>query len=257
LNLAFAYFKSAVLVLVWPPTPFLLLSLLAWRWRQRRWAGWLLGAALLGAWLSCTEAAGEWLTRHLLQPPPALAVAELPEGPSTAVLVLGAGIREAVPEYGRPALKPLTQERLDYGVWLARQRGWPLGFTGGIGWVAQDQIHTEAEVVARVLKEQYGLGLKWAESSARDTQENAANTLPLLHKAGVRRLILVTHDAHMPRALRAFRSIAAARDIEVVPAPLGLRADAYSSIGDWVPSEGGYARVRYVVYEGLATLTGR
>lgn len=257
MNLAFAAFKTLVLLLVWPPVPFLLLILVAWFRHGRRGASALLWLGVLGIWLSCTEAAGEFLTQVLLSPPPALNLARLPKGPPTAVLVLGAGVRTDSPEYGGPALKDLTGERLQYGVWLSRRTGWPLGFSGGIGWTALDQVVPESVVAAQVAITHYGVPLRWTESRSRDTRENASDSLPMLAGAGIKRVILVTHDAHMPRALRAFQAAAAPLQIEIVPAPVGLRRDAYASFADWCPSESGFARVRYAVYESLAALTGR
>lgn len=257
MNLLFVAFKTLVLVLLLPPTPFLLMMLAGWYRRQRRGAFALVLTGVLGSWLSCTEGAGEFLTRTLLHPPPALNPATLAGGPPTAVLVLGAGVRNEVPEYRGPGLKPLTAERLHYGVWLARQGGWPLGFTGGIGWLALDQVKPEAEVAALSAQQHYGVTLRWAEGHARDTRENAANSLPMLAASGIRRVIVVTHDSHMPRALRAFEGVAQALDLEIIPAPLGGVAHAYGGLEDWYPTVPGYARVRYAIHEWLAALTGR
>ena len=105
--------------------------------------------------------------------------------------------------------------------------------------------------------EDYGLPLRWAESSSRDTRENAAHALPLLAASGVKQVVLVTHDAHMRRALRAFEAQAAPLGLRILPAPVGLRDDALTSFGDWCPSAGGFSRVRYIVYEKLAWWAGR
>jgi uncharacterized SAM-binding protein YcdF (DUF218 family) len=207
--------------------------------------------------LGTTEAAGEWLTQSLLSPPAAFAVSDWPRRADGAVLVLGAGIRRRVPEYASSGLQELTAERLAYGVWLARETGLPLGFSGGIGWTARDLKESEASVVTRVMAQQYQMPLRWAEDRSRDTRENAANTLPLLAAGGVKRVLLVTHDCHMRRALRAFETVAAPLGLEIVAAPMGLRQDAYSTLSDWTPSAGGFSRVRYAVYEWLAWQMGR
>jgi uncharacterized SAM-binding protein YcdF (DUF218 family) len=261
--MAFDYsgFKTLLLAAALPPAPFLVLAAWAgWRLRrQRRGGGWLLGAALLGAWLSCTEAAGELLSRAVGLPPvlsPA-SLGALQGQTDGAVLVLGGGVRRHAPEFGAGAPSLITAERLAYGVWLARRTGWPLGFSGGIGWTATELKEPESAIVGRVAAEDYGLPLRWAEGRSRDTRENAANTLPLLSAAGVRQVILVTHDMHMRRALRAFEPEAARLGLRLLPAPVGLRDDALSSFGDWCPSVSGYGRVRYVIYETLAWWAGR
>lgn len=261
LALDYSGFKTLLLAAVMPPAP--LLALAAWGgWRLRRGrrgGGWMLGVALLGVWLSTTEAAGELLSRAigqpaLLQPAQVDALRGQAHG---AVLVLGGGVRGHAPEFGAGAPRAITAERLAYGVWVARRSGWPLAFSGGIGWAATELRQSEASIVARVAAEQYQLPLRWAEGSSRDTRENAARTLPMLAKDGVKQVVLVTHEAHMRRALRAFEAEAAPLGLRVLPAPVGLLDDGLSSFSDWCPSPAGFERVRYLVYETLAWWAGR
>lgn len=257
----YSFFKTGLLVALMPPAP--LLALAAWGgWRLRRGrrgGAWLTGMALLALWLSMTEAAGELLSRAAGQPAALSldAMASLRGQTDGAVLVLGAGVRRVVPEFSGERPTELTAERLSYGVWLARRLGWPLGFTGGIGWTATERKQPEAVVVARVAAEEYQMPLRWAEGRSRDTRENALNTLPLLAQAGVKQVVIVTHEAHMRRAMRAFEAEASRFGIRVVPAPVGLRQDALTDFNDWCPSVQGFARVRYAVYETLAWWAGR
>lgn len=261
LALDYSVFKALVLALALPPAPMLLLAVWGgWRLkRQRRGGGWLLGVALALTWLSTTEAAAELLSRAL-DPPQVLSAARvmgLRGQTDGAVLVLGGGVRHYAPEFGGGAPKGITAERLAYGVWIARRSGWPLGFSGGIGWMATEQRQSEASIVARVAAQDYGLPLRWAEGQSRDTRENAANTLPLLAKAGVKQVVLVTHEAHMRRAVRAFEAEAAPLGIRILPAPAGLPVDGLGSVSDWLPSVDGFQRMRYLVYEILAWWAGR
>jgi uncharacterized SAM-binding protein YcdF (DUF218 family) len=258
MELAFGYsgFKTVLLALVLPPSPLLLLAAWGgWRLRRgRRGGGMLLALALLALWLSATEAGGELLARATGKPQ-ALAPAQvdaLRGRRDGAVLVLGGGVERSAPGFdgGRP--NAITAERLAYGVWLARRSGWPLGFSGGIGWQATQLREPEARIVARVAAQDYGLPLRWAETNSRDTRQNAVYTLPALAAAGVREVVLVTHAPHMRRAQRAFENEAARHGIRILPAPVGLRTDALSSFTDWCPSPEGFARVRYVVYETIA-----
>lgn len=261
MSLDYSGFKTLLLVIALPPVPMLLLAAWGgWRLKRgRRWGGWMLGVALLAMWLSATEAVGELLSRAL--GPPALlapaAVDALKGRSDGVVLVLGGGVSRHVPEFDAGAPTRITAQRLAYGVWLARRSGWPLAFTGGIGWTATELRQPEAEIVARVAAEDYGLPLRWAESSSRDTRENAAHTLPLLAAAGVKQVVLVTHEAHMRRALRAFDAEAAPLGLRILAAPTGLLDDGLTSVGDWCPSTGGFERVRYHVYETLAWWAGR
>jgi uncharacterized SAM-binding protein YcdF (DUF218 family) len=261
LPLDYSGFKTLLLAALLPPAPMLLLAACGgWRLKRgKRWGGWMLGTALVLTWLSATEAAGELLSRvsHL---PPALSRAEvdaLRGRGDGAVLVLGGGVHRHVPEYGAGAPSRFTADRLAYGVWLARRSGWPLAFSGGIGWTAKDLHQPEADIVARLAAEDYGLPLRWVESSSRDTRENAAHTLPMLAAAGVKQVVIVTDDAHMRRALRAFEAVGRPLGLSIVAAPIGLRDNALSEFGDWCPSTEGFARVRNLVYETLAWWAGR
>lgn len=258
--LDYSGFKTLVLAAVLPPAPLLLLAAWGgWRLRRgRRLGGVVLVLALLGIWLSATEAMGELLSRALGQPVPLrpAQVDALRGRPDGAVLVLGGGVRRLAPEFGAGVPTATTAERLAYGVWLARRTGWPLGFTGGIGWTATELKQPEAQTIARVAAEDYGLPLRWAEASSRDTRENAAHTLPVLAAAGVKQVLLVTHAAHMRRALRAFEAEAAPLGLSLLPAPVGLGVDGLGSFDDWCPSPEGFARVRYLVYEQLAWWAG-
>lgn len=261
LTLDYSGFKTLLLAVALPPSPLLLLA--AWGgWRLRRakrLGGLMLGMALIGIWFSATEAAGELLSRATGRPLllSRQQVDVLKGEAGGAVLVLGGGVKRYVPEYGAGAPKRYTAERLAYGVWLARHTGWPLAFSGGIGWMATDLQEPEAKIVARVAAEDYGLPMRWTESRSRDTRENASNTLPILAAAGVKRVLLVTDDGHMRRALRAFEPVAQPLGIVIVPAPVGLRDDALSGFNDWCPSVEGFARVRNIVYETLAWWAGR
>ncbi|HEY9109820.1 MAG TPA: YdcF family protein [Roseateles sp.] len=261
LSLDYSVFKTLLLVAVLPPVPMLMLAAWGgWRLKRgRRWGGWLLVLGLLLSWLSATEAVGELLSRAAGQPKPLLAtqIAAMRGQSHGAVLVLGGGVRHLAPEYGKGAPNNITAERLAYGVFLARRSGWPLGYSGGIGWMARELKQSEASIVARVAAEDYGLPLRWAEGRSRDTRENAANTLPLLAQAGVKQVVLVTHEEHMRRSMLAFEAVAAPLGMRIVAAPVGLVPDGLGSFADWCPSVDGFARVRYVVYESLGRLAGR
>jgi uncharacterized SAM-binding protein YcdF (DUF218 family) len=247
--------KPYVLPLLLPPGPLLALIVIgAGLLRHHRLVGRaILALGLVGVWLSCSEGAAQWLSRHVLHSPPALEADMLDKlrarrgEANIAVLVLGGGARSDVPEYDGPSLRPVSLERLRYGVWLARRVG--------IGRSARDLHFTEAALAERTAAEEYRLKLRWAEGRSRDTRENAAFSLALLKADGIKTVLLVTHDLHMPRALQAFQE-AAQGQIEIIAAPVGLRRDAMSSFDDWCPSSEGFARVRYAVYEWLGQRAG-
>src|SRR5262245_25904264 len=133
--------KPVLAALALPPVPWLLLMLVGARmmfWRRSvAWLILLLGAA--GVWLSSTAAVGYWLERVALKPPPALSTERIAEikrlaGANTkvAIVVLGGGREALAPEYGLANLSGASLQRLHYAIWLSRQTGAPILFSGGV-----------------------------------------------------------------------------------------------------------------------------
>lgn len=254
--------KPALRALVLPPVPMLLLVLLGLALvRRRPRLGRSLGlAGVLATWAVCTPWAGHVLQTALTQPPPPLSadqITTLRQAPRTAILVLGAGRRTLLMEYGQPDLTPLTLERLRFGWWLARQTGLPLGYSGGVGHGARDGL-TEAEAVALVTQRDQGVPLRWSEQKSRDTNENARYSVAMLQADGITRLVLVTHGFHQRRALAAFqRAIAASgRPLQLVAAPVGLRPPPTGELSDYLPGPQGLLDSSIALHEWLGRLAG-
>ncbi|HEX6295867.1 MAG TPA: YdcF family protein [Burkholderiales bacterium] len=258
--------KVVATALVLPPVPFLVLALIGARtilWR--RGLGWLLVlVAVAGLWLSGCAAVGEWLMREVLQPPPPLAGAaraqlrqEVARTGAVAIVALGGGSESHAPEYGAPDLTDASFERLRYAVWLSRETGAPIGFSGGLGH-AQPNGMAEAPIAARVAVREFNRPLRWAEGESRDTRENADFTIAALRGEGIKRIVLVTHAWHMPRALRAFRQAAASAkaDITITPAPMAWAPQIERPALRWMPSSEGSTLVRRSLREILGLLTG-
>lgn len=255
--------KPVLTALVLPPVPLLLLVLIGARLiLPRRGLGWLLvllGAA--GIWLSACTGIGALLARTLLQPPPALTTPQISQLRSDvkarqplAIVVLGSGRETLAPEYASASLSGNSLERLRYGLWLGRETGASVGFSGGIGW-GGEVGPSEAEVAERIAAREFGVALKWIEDQSHDTRENAIFTVALLKRAGITRAVLVTNGWHMPRALHLFEA-AAAGQITFVPAPMGMARLTLGPVLDWLPSAEGFTRVRQVLRESLGRLAG-
>ena len=266
LSLGIESWKPVLSVLLLPPVPLLLLTLLGARmilWQ--RGVGWFVVLlSVLGMWLGACSAVGEWLQGALLSPSPALTperVVELrravakPGG--VAIVVLGGGRESRAPEYGVASLSPASLERLRYGLWLSRETGAPVLFTGGLGHQAQPGA-TEADVAAAIAAREFVRPLRWTEPKARDTRENALFTTTMLADQGISQVVLVTHGWHMPRALRAFRDAAVYKDAkwDVVAAPMGLSARVERPVLRWMPSSEGQWLVRAVLREWLGLWLG-
>jgi uncharacterized SAM-binding protein YcdF (DUF218 family) len=254
--------KPVLEALLMPPLPLLLLVLVGARlmFRRRLLAWLLILAGVLGVWLTCTNAAGIWMTRLLLTPPRALSsaeIAELKRQPKTAIVVLGAGRRALAPEYGVSTLTALTIERLRYGLWLARETALPVAFSGGIGHGAVPGP-SEAEIAARIAEREFGRPLRWVEGQSRDTNENGIRSVALLHGEGVERIVLVTHAFHMRRALGAFERALQRSNarITLVAAPLGADTGGGVVGTDWLPSAEGFQMTRFALHEWVGRLAG-
>jgi uncharacterized SAM-binding protein YcdF (DUF218 family) len=254
--------KPVIAAFLLPPVPLLVMVLIGARLMlPRRGLGWsviLIAVALL--WLSACLGAAQSVSRFMLHPPPALSFerikelrAEAQARRSTAIVVLGGGMEPYAPEYGVSSLSPASLERLRYGLWLGRETGLPVAFSGGVGHAQATDATPEAEVAAKVAAEDFGRPLKWVETESRDTRENALRSVPLLRKAGIDHIILVTHGWHMPRALRAFRE-AGGDATRVEAAPMGLAKRLEASPLPWIPSMTGFSEMNHVLHElaGLA-----
>lgn len=253
--------KPMLTALLLPPVPLLLLVLIGARLiLPRRGLGWfviLLGVALL--WLSACAGTAQFLTQFALHPPPPLSLdriqalkADAQAKRPVAIVVLGGGAEALAPEYGVGSLRAPSLERLRYGLWLSRETGLPVAFSGGVGW-AQVDAKPEAQIAAQIAANEFGRPLKWVEDTSRDTFENAARTVALLRPQGIRHIVLVTHGVHMPRSLRNFEQ-AAGPDIRIEPAPMRLARSSLQPSLRWVPSSEGFEETRAVLRELIARL---
>lgn len=235
--------KKLVSVLLLPPlAPVLLtgagLLLLSRRPRLGRglaWCGLLLSLALVTP-----------ISVGLLLAPLESAAPLDPEAARSAraIVILGAGQRRHAPEYDGPTVNRLSLERLRYGASLARRTRLPILVTGG----ATPGETPEALLMKDVLERDFGLKVAWTESASLDTRDNARNSAAILQDAGITRVALVTHAAHMARAEAEFR----AAGIEVVPAPTAwLGGPGDNELLDLVPSANAAYAGWYATHEWL------
>ena len=256
--------KPVITVLLLPPVPLLVLVLAGARLiLPRRWLGWLLVLlGVVGLWLSCCTGIGDLLTAQVLRPPAALSSEQLSAlkndvkaRRAVTIVVVGGGRTDHAPEYSSSSLTHHSLERLRYGLWLGRETGASVGFSGGTGW-SEAVGAAESEVAARIATQEFGRSLQWTENESRDTRQNARLTVALLKRLDITRAVLVTHDWHMPRVLALFKQ-AAGDGIEFQAAPVGATTGVRENhLLRWWPTVDGFARVRHVLRELLATLAG-
>lgn len=258
--------KPFIGALLLPPVPFILLMLVGTRlaFVRRGW-GWLL--VLLGAlslWLASTAGFARVLSDMLLRPPAALSPerieawrAAVKAREPVAIVVLGGGSKPLAPEYGVSNLNDRSLERLRYGLWLGRETGAPVAFSGGVGWALGDTVTTpEAQIAARIAQQEFARPLKWTEERSRDTRENAIYSTELLKAQGIRRVLLVTHQRHMPRALKVFAEASAGSGISIEAAPIDVLNTPLQQPRSWMPTTSGAATVREIAHELLGGWLG-
>jgi uncharacterized SAM-binding protein YcdF (DUF218 family) len=152
----------------------------------------------------------------------------------------------------RGELNGHSLERLRLGIRLARETGWPLAFSGGRGWAqSADLEDSEAEAAQRTATQDFAYPLTWLENGSRDTAENAELSVALLRNQGVRRVLLVSHAWHMPRAIELFERAAGHAGPAVIAAPLAPEGALLTRWLEWMPSSRGSELVRTGVREWL------
>lgn len=195
-----------------PAGPLLLAVLGAWLWRGRpRLGAWIFGLAWLYLYAASLPLTATLLADGL-ERYPSLQPAEVAARGAEAIVVLGGDFERRAPEYGGAIAGPGTMTRLRYGAHLHRQTALPVAVTSG------DPLKTGVaggRLMADALQRELGVAARWVETQSRNTFENARFTAGLLRADGIRRVALVSHAWHLPRARAAFEG----QGLQVVPAP--------------------------------------
>lgn len=231
--------------LLLPPGVLLLLLLLGW-WLRRRYprlafASFVAGFA--GLWLISLPIVVEWSARALESERPltreswsALA------SRADAIVVLGGGRELDDPAWGGDQPSLHAMERVRYAARLARASGLPVLTSGGLHFGVKPP--SEAALMADSLQQDFGVAVRWREETSRTTWENAQDSAAILQPEGLRRVLLVTHAAHMPRARWCFEQAG----FEVVAAPMG-----YIGVANGRPG-GGWLPEAKAVWQSMALL---
>ncbi|MES2415779.1 MAG: YdcF family protein [Pseudomonadota bacterium] len=250
-------FKPLLTALAMPPLSLLLLALLGLLLinRHKRTGITLVSLALAVLWLLGCPATTAWLANNALTQYPTASPAQIRAGKAQAIVILGGGVSPAVPEYGgEPQPGDRTFARLRYGVWLGKQTGLPVAVTGGVGWgTASDGRTSEADVIARIARLEYGLTPRWLEGQSRDTTQNAMLLAPILKRDGIRHVALVTDSWHMNRSVIAFERTG----LTVTAAPIGYIPPDGHGFTRWLPSAGSLQASQLVLKEWLGIQAGR
>jgi len=241
--------RAILKLMLLPPGILVLLLLIGWLFARRFFGRFLVLLATLSLYLLSTPAVVDLLAAPL-ESVPAASMAELRDSRAQAILIFLADVSRNNPELdGADTLGALSLQRMDYGLALHRQTSLPLILAGGS---VKDDSTPVARLAADWLTQRTGIKPLAIEQESRDTRGNAFLSAELLQTLGIDRVLLVTHAAHMPRALLNAR----AAGIDAVPAPFGFEHTPAElrepgEIRDWLPQPGMLGRSYLVLHEML------
>lgn len=164
-----------------------------------------------------------------------------------AIVILGGGRALDAPEYGGDTLKRLSLERLRYGARLHRASGLPVLVTGGL---PGGGTHAEGSLMAQSLRAEFGVPVRWVETRAETTRDNARLAGDLLRADGVHRIVLVTHAWHLRRAVPGFEH----QGFEIVPAGVGFARTDVDDVFALLPTPAGLRDSAFALHEWLGIL---
>ena len=239
------FFTNLLAAFLLPPLSLVLLACLGW-WlaRRFRFAGNTIIVTAIALLLVLSTGAGSRLlvapleNRSLPVPNPKMVNAQ-------AIVILGGGRSFAAPEDGdRDQPSTQTLARLRHGARLHRLTGLPVLVSGG----APDRGgESEAVVMARALREDFQIPVRWIEDTSENTAQNAAHAATLLQEAGIHRVLLVTDAIHMPRAMQIFSKTG----LTVMSAATDFRSRKPLSAADFIPSAGPLQSSHYALHEWI------
>lgn len=234
--------RKMLTALVLPPTGPLIVAFLglAMLTRQPRLGRGLAWVGFLTLLVLSLPVVSDALVRSLDRSPP-LNLAQVAD--AEAIVILGGGVRRAAAEYGGDTLSRLSLERVRYGAMVARKTQLPVLVSGGPGFGTAP----EGTLMKQTLEDEFGVEVRWAEVTSRNTHENAIRSAEILRAADIHRVILVAHSFDMRRAKAEF----VAAGLQVILAPTGIPSRAFE-LGDLLPSVSALQLSYYAVYELLA-----
>lgn len=215
-------------------------------WQGNAKAFFLLGVFLIG-WMLSMPAMGSTLGEMLLGQVKGRILSE--DAQPDALVVLTAGMVNSGPGVGwLPKPQSISRVAMAYDLQRRINLRLPVIISGGYteGVQAPSEARVVAEFFARHRSEVLPTEL---EEVSTDTYESALQLAPVLAKRGVKNVLLVTGDAHMLRALAAFR----ARGIDAIPLPVSALPRG-NGIEFYLPSVYGLALTTDALYEVYALL---
>ncbi|MFC0323002.1 YdcF family protein [Gallibacterium melopsittaci] len=237
--------KKVIEAAILPPFNLILLGLLAFILLFTRWqktAKTLLACSLLLGYFISTPFFSNVLIRSisLERPNPDIYTQ------GQVIVVLGGGLRYSdYPEsYSTTAALPL--ERMRYAVYLHQKTGLPIAISGG--------VDNEAKVMGSELQRFFQIEPAWLDNKSNTTEQNAIYLRKLFDQTDegkqIQRVILVTNEWHMRRAVAAFQR----QGFEVLPAPTLSQRASSSGLLKFIPQPVSFYQSGLVLREWLGLL---
>lgn len=193
-----------------------------------------------------TGAGARWLCRPIEQR--SLPLTAVTGSGAQAIVILGGGRLYAAPEEeGRNTPGRQTLVRLRHGAQLQRQTGLPILVSGG---APDGHGESEAALMARSLREDFRVPVKWIEDGSGNTAQNAQLSKQQLQQAGISHVLLVTDALHMPRAQAIFKR----SGLVVIPAPTYFISQKPLSADDFIPNAKALETSYYALHEQLGVI---
>lgn len=239
------FITNTLAALLLPPLNLLLLLALGLLllYRRHKFAWPLIIASFTSLWLLSTPYVAEG-GLHLLE----ARTTPLGKQDADAIVILGGGTYFNAPEYGgQDTVSDAALPRLRYGAILHRTTGKPILVTGGKPLGNQ---HSEAQQMKAALEQDFRVPARWTEDASDNTFENAHNSYRMLQQQGIRKIYLVTHAWHMPRAAEMFRSAG----FEVVEAPMAYTTRYQTDLLAFLPRAESLRDSKILVHELIGLL---
>lgn len=227
------FFEELIKNFLLPPMLFLFLTLIglgiSLMWKK---LGVAVASASAVALLLCSIPAVASVLMNSLQTDTPLTEQSLRKAlkDADALVVLGGGRRHFTAEFNQDTASEFTLERVRYAAWIAKRTGLPLIVSGG---KRPKENRSDAEVMQEILQKEFMVIVDDTETVSRNTYENARYTAEILNKNKIKKIALVTHAWHMPRAKKAFEHFG----VKVIPASTAFYGQSESwGAKDFIPS---------------------
>jgi len=241
------FFTNFIAAFLLPPLSILLLLAagIFLLYRSRKYAKPLILSSFGLLWIASTPFFAEG-SLHLLEAATTALDSQHPD--ADAIVILGGGTYFHAPEYvGQDTIGDQTLPRLRYGAKLHREDGTPILVTGGnpLG-----NALSEAQQMRTSLQQDFHVPVRWTEDASDNTLENARNSFQVLQQAGIRKIYLVTHAWHMPRAAMTFRQVG----FEVVEAPVAFTTRYQIDLLAFLPCAEALRDSKFFIHEVIGLL---